>query len=144
MTAERDIRKLWFKRNRRLLFLASVLMVAMCTILTMVFNVQFTESDENTSSRATQIIVAGLLSGVARYRTDCGVFPPQLGALFQDTGTSGWKGPYAGVHLTNDSWGRPLVYRYTNGIATLQSAGPDGILGNRDDVVDRIGEDAQR
>jgi hypothetical protein len=53
----------------------------------------------------------------------------------------GWNGPYIDGGQLNDAWGNPITIGGfdANGVNgrtfTLRSAGPDGILGNADDIV---------
>ncbi len=85
------------------------------------------------------------------YREHIGHFPAEAEGALQALVTrppqvdpSRWSGPYLrpGVLPLTDAWGRGVRYRgpdaATPDACELLSAGPDGIWGTRDDIVDSI------
>ena len=81
----------------------------------------------------------GVKSALDQYKVDVGNYPKSLQDLVQQpSGTTSWHGPYLD-RLPVDPWGNPYVYdypgRHNPGGYDLLSAGPDGLVGTKDDVV---------
>ncbi len=80
-------------------------------------------------------------SALDEYKYDCSEYPSSaqsLNALLVDPGVSNWHGPYIegddiGID-PKDAWGTPLRYRLTQNGPTIASAGPDRVLGTKDDM----------
>jgi general secretion pathway protein G len=73
------------------------------------------------------------------YELDNGSYPNSLDALVNQPGNSpGWHGPYI-KEVKNDPWGNPYQYTYPSRSNPsgfdLVSGGPDGRVGNDDDIT---------
>lgn len=87
-----------------------------------------------------------LRSLIPLYRMQCGAPPPSLQALLDSNAAGnppGWAGPYlASDSILNDTWGRPYRYQLTRqgggDVASIRSAGPDGVFDNPDDLTEKI------
>jgi general secretion pathway protein G len=107
---------------------------------------------DDTSRRMVRLVegmVGGPESGGFGYVGDMGGLPSTLEDLvtrgsqtaFAQTGYGfgvGWNGPYvreAGplADITEDAWG--TAFSYSSAAAQVQSAGPDHVLGNGDDLL---------
>lgn len=83
-----------------------------------------------------------LASASKMYKLRVGAFPAKLQDLSsQPSGfdQATWGGPYIETPVVNDPWSNP--YKYTpndgNNTVLIQSSGPDGQMGNQDDVSNR-------
>ena len=83
---------------------------------------------------------------LARYEMDCGKYPSQeqgLLALIEQPTTAPvpkkWSKYLEGREVPKDGWGKEFEYRNPGTVNTdgydLVSAGPDGTMGNDDDIV---------
>jgi hypothetical protein len=84
----------------------------------------------------TRATLGGLNNEIYNYWIDLGHFPSGLSDLFESGGRYGWNPRRMQGIATNDGWGRPIKYTIlsTNRFE-LRSFGPDGIEGDKDDVV---------
>ncbi len=92
-------------------------------------------------TRAKADISGSLALALDLFEQDIGRYPTQaegLEALVTDPGIEGWKRKYLRGGLKADPWGRAYVYQIDADQPdqyTLMSAGPDGQVGNEDDVT---------
>ena len=88
--------------------------------------------------RATAQVEQFRLALVA-YKQDMGRFPGRhegLEALVRNPGEPRWRGPYlASSFLPSDPWGKQYVYTTWRAAPFVASAGPDGRVGNQDDIL---------
>ena len=74
------------------------------------------------------------------FHGDCKCYPLEtqgLIALVKNLGLPGWNGPYlVGLRIPCDPWGTPYAYQVIKGKPLVFSAGPDRMVGTRDDVFD--------
>jgi len=105
----------------------------------------FGQSQEARVTAAKQMIAGSFSLGLTRFELDNGRYPsPEEGleALVVDPQVSNWQGPYLqSVTVPLDPWGNPYNYAYPSELTSSEafydivSAGPDGTLGNEDDVT---------
>ena len=75
-----------------------------------------------------------LESAVDRYEMDVGKLPDSLRDLVGSS-AKGWEGPYIRREEgLKDPWGNDFQYTKTGTQYKIVSGGPDGIVGNEDDV----------
>ncbi len=82
----------------------------------------------------TRATIKNVGSAVEMFKIDHGVRPKNLDELVTDTGHHQWRGPYI-LDTPTDAWGRKLTYTKMAMGVTIQSAGPDGVFGTEDDIV---------
>ena len=105
----------------------------------------FKQSQEARVTAAKQMIAGSFNLGLTRFELDNGRYPsPEEGleALVVNPQVSNWQGPYLqSVSVPLDPWGNPYNYSYPSELTSSEafydivSAGPDGTLGNEDDVT---------
>lgn len=81
--------------------------------------------------------MAVLQIALDQLRKDTGRYPltrEGLAALIHNPSLPGWNGPYI-LELKPDPWKRRFEYESDGQRITLFSAGPDGIPGNADDLI---------
>lgn len=97
-------------------------------------------SQEASITRARSDVSSNYSLALDMFETDLGRYPTEdegLEVLVEDPGDPRWKGPYLRSGVVLDPWGNEYEYgpdpdnprRYL-----LSSAGPDGQLGNEDDI----------
>jgi general secretion pathway protein G len=98
-------------------------------------------SQEARTTRAQADIRGQLSLALDLFEQDVGRYPTTdegLGALVQNPGIPGWKGPYLKGGLKPDPWGTPYSYGLQVDEAgnnyVVTSAGPDLQFGTEDDV----------
>ena len=91
------------------------------------------------NSGAAGVEIKTLANACKLYKLRVGSFPVKLQDL--NSRPSGidqasWGGPYVETPIVNDPWNRPYKYTPNDAANTvlIQSAGPDGQIGNADDV----------
>ena len=114
----------------------------------------FGRSQEARIVAARQTIVGTFGLAMDLFEQDVGRYPTTdegLEALILNPQASNWRGPYLkSATLPFDPWGNPYKYAYPSeltGSPTLYdiaSPGPDGTLGNEDDVTNHDVLDVQR
>ena len=119
-----------------------IVLVAMMAILggSLVFKSKEPILSEQDKAQATCDNLSRLSRAITNFWTDCNRYPTTeegLLALWQDPGVSNWHGPYVidPPWPWSDYWDTPYTYSCNDGIVTLASSGPDGILGTDDDLV---------
>ncbi len=122
------------KGAARILVLGVVLVAAMVVVAVM-FLVRAGQRPGMPALQASaKAGMAMVLTGLARFRLDCGRYPTQLEGLRALTvppeGVAGWEGPYVKPDQILDPWGHPFVYTAPDPDATagpkLMSYGADG------------------
>jgi len=100
------------------------------------------EREARVSTRGELDFLAG---AALEYVRDTGVLPTQAADLGTDPGVAGWSGPYVGslgldtksglnAHEV-DGWSRAYRFRIAGSVLTIDSAGPDAVFGNGDDLL---------
>ncbi|MBN2704734.1 MAG: type II secretion system protein GspG [Pontiellaceae bacterium] len=88
---------------------------------------------------ATKANLITLEIAIDEYKMNTGNYPdPEMGliSLIEYPGVENWSGPYLQKKvLPKDGWGNDFIYRLENGVPTIRSAGPDGKVGTKDDIV---------
>ena len=93
-------------------------------------------SAERCRINATDASIQALHVACGIYSQQCGRLPPQevgLKALVENQGVASWGGPYVKGGIPRDAWGNEFRYSVTNGVAIIESAGPDGRFDTADD-----------
>ena len=100
-------------------------------------------SQEAKIARAQADIRGQLSLALDLFEQDTGRYPSSsegLAVLMNDPGTSNnWKGPYLKGTLKPDPWGNEYSYAFDGDESRryqLKSAGPDGQIGNDDDITE--------
>lgn len=131
-------------RNRAFTLMEMLIVVGIIGILAAMLMPNLAgRSDEARKTRAKTEIVSSLGLALSMFQSDVGKFPTMeqgLAALRANPDQStNWRGPY--IPQSNqfkDPWGNPYQYQYPGQHNTtsydLVSAGPDGQLGNEDDI----------
>ncbi len=114
----------------------------------------FGRSQEARVVAARQTIVGTFGLAMDLFEQDTGRYPTTdegLAALIQNPQAMNWRGPYLkSATIPLDPWGNPYKYAYPSEMTgsptlyDLSSAGPDGTLGNEDDVTNHDTLDVQR
>lgn len=97
-------------------------------------------SKEARVTRAQADISGNLRLALDLFEQDTGRYPSAdegLEVLVEDPGLQGWRGPYLQGVVKPDPWGHEYIYQADPdhpGQYLLSSAGPDGQVGNEDDV----------
>jgi len=91
------------------------------------------------NSQRAKIETKTLADASKMYKLRVGAFPTKLKDLSErPAGMDGaaWGGPYIDSPVVNDPWNTPYKYTPNDGTNTvlIQSSGPDGQMGNQDDV----------
>lgn len=105
----------------------------------------FGRSQEARIAAARQTIMGSFAIAIGLFEQDVGRYPTTdegLQVLIQNPQVRNWKGPYLqSATVPLDPWGNPYRYAYPSDRTNLEhlydivSAGPDGNLGNEDDVT---------
>lgn len=98
-------------------------------------------TEEARKARAKADVDANIALALDMFEMDIGRYPTQeegLAALRSNPGSlSDWKGPYLKKDPT-DPWGKAYIYKFPgshNNDYDLFSTGPNGIEGDKDDIV---------
>lgn len=109
---------------------------------------KFTGRTEQARVTAAQTQIATFGTALDAFEVDTGSYPRGQDGLMQlvtaPADVQNWRGPYLKSDIPLDPWGRPYLYEFPGKINPsgydLVSPGPDGQVGNDDDVVNaRIG-----
>ena len=105
----------------------------------------FGQSQEARVTAAKQMIAGSFSLGLTRFELDNGRYPTTeegLEDLVVNPQTGNWQGPYIqSTTIPLDPWGNPYNYKYPSELTSSEvffdvvSAGPDGTLGNEDDIT---------
>ncbi len=104
---------------------------------------KFAGRSEQARVTAAKTDIAMLETALDAFEVDTGRYPTTqegLGALMTaPAGASAWRGPYVKRNVGNDPWGNAYQYR-SPGLRNTQgydlfSAGPNGVEGDGDDLV---------
>lgn len=105
----------------------------------------FGRSNEARVASARQTIVGTFGIAMDLFEQDTGMYPTGdqgLEALIENPGAVGWQGPYLKTSkLPIDPWQREYQYNYPSELTDIESlydvvsAGPDGVVGNDDDIT---------
>jgi len=105
----------------------------------------FGRSQEARIAAARQTIIGTFGIALDLFEQDLGRYPTaseSLNALLVSTGDQTWKGPYLKTaQIPLDPWGRQYHYRFPSELTSIDSlydivsAGPDGTIGNNDDIT---------
>ena len=139
------------KRNqrRRGFTLLEVLMVLVILgVIAVLVLTQLGNTGQRANIDAARIAVTGTISSaIERYKMHMQHYPTAdeggLRALLEkpsdEEAGQKWAGPYANPEQLKDPWGKDYEYQfpgqYNEGSFDLNSAGPDGVSGNDDDVT---------
>lgn len=98
-----------------------------------------TDSRDEAMRDAAKIGMGQLDSQLQMYRVHNFRFPTTeqgLGALVAkpSSGATRWRGPYADESKLKDPWGNDYQYEIEGKNFKISSPGPDGVMGNEDDV----------
>ncbi len=114
----------------------------------------FGRSREARVVAARQMIVGTFGVAIDMFEQDTGRYPTTeegLLALVQDPQVNNWRGPYLkSVTVPEDPWGSPYRYAFPSELTAsrtlydIVSAGPDGAVGNEDDVTNHDTARTQR
>lgn len=98
-------------------------------------------SQEARTTRAKADITGSIALALDLFNQDIGRYPTSeegLAILVQNTGLTGWKGPYLQTGLKPDPWNNPYSYEISPDQPNqyvVRSAGPDGQLNSQDDIT---------
>jgi general secretion pathway protein G len=105
----------------------------------------FGRSQEARMAAAKQTIVGTFGIALDLFEQDTGRYPTTeegLQVLIQDPQIKNWHGPYIkSTSIPLDPWGNQYQYNYPSQLTSSEflydiiSAGPDGTLGNNDDIT---------
>lgn len=136
-------------RNRRRAF-TLVEMLLVVTIIGILAALVIPRIVGRTAQARTTAVFADFSSiktALDAFEVDNGYYPKTLQDLLQQPSNArNWHGPYLDK-LPLDPWGNPYVYTYPgkhNQISfDLQSAGPDGKMGDADDIGNWMSQSGQ-
>jgi general secretion pathway protein G len=112
------------------------------TIALVLFILLPSEGSHNGRTMAAVIQIRTLGTALNAYKSDTGAYPPSIDgvqSLIQaPAGITKWHGPYLEREIPLDPWGHNYIY-ICPGIHNpesydLSSRGPDGFVGNDDDI----------
>jgi len=96
----------------------------------------------DSKSKAAQVQIESLGSGIDLYKLEVGNYPPSLEALVRSpAGVARWNGPYLRKKvIPSDPWGNSFVYRMPgeHGPYDLYSLGADNIEGGEGEDRDVV------
>ena len=122
--------------NRSRIFLWTLVLAAVIAGRLLFTNVYQGKVLGPDKGRRAQRELRVLRTALEWFRADCRRYPTDdegPKALVRKTGIPGWKGYYIDG-LPPDPWGHPYCYGCSNEIVRLFSSGPDGVVGNSDDI----------
>lgn len=104
---------------------------------------KFTGRTEEARVTAAQTQIAAFGTALDAFEVDTGAYPRGSDGLqqliVQPSNVVNWRGPYLKGDIPLDPWGHPYTYEYPGAQNPsgydLRSAGPDGQLGNADDIA---------
>jgi len=88
---------------------------------------------------STRTVIRSLETACEVFEVDTGRYPTEqqgLMTLLRDPDVTNWSGPYIRTpdnSLPTDFWEQQFRYRLVGGKPVIDSAGPDGIFGTKDD-----------
>ncbi len=85
---------------------------------------------------ATKASIAGISLAIDNYEVDNGYYPPSLQSLITKGSELHWNGPYLKkTVMPLDDWGKQFDYSAKENGYDLRSAGPNGVVGDADDLT---------
>lgn len=104
---------------------------------------KFTGRTEQARATAAATQISTFATALDAYEVDTGSYPRGADGLRQlvspPSDVTNWRGPYLKSDIPLDPWGHPYLYDYPGKLNPsgydLRSAGPDGQLGNADDIT---------
>jgi len=113
-----------------------LLVVVIIGILVAVVMPRFTGRTQEAQLSAAKNSVANISLALDLYEVDNGVYPSSLQALIAKGSELNWRGPYLKkAEIPIDPWGKEFVYTLKDNGYELKSAGPNGSIGDADDVT---------
>ncbi|MBX9704251.1 MAG: type II secretion system protein GspG [Silvanigrellaceae bacterium] len=99
---------------------------------------QLGSSNQRAKIKETTIKAGTISSALMQYQVDVGKFPSTtegLNVLRNNPGNGKWSGPYINSEGDlNDAWGNSFDYELSPKGPLILSHGPDGVVGNEDDM----------
>lgn len=134
------------KASRAFTLVELLLVITIISILMAIAVPRFVgRSQEAKVAAARQAIIGTFGIALDLYEQDMGGYPAAdegLVALVEGRGMNNWHGPYLkSTTIPPDPWGNEYHYMYPSELTDsemlydLVSAGPDGIVGNDDDIT---------
>lgn len=131
------------RHNAGFSILELLLVLVILAILAGIVGVRFAGQSGKAKVRAAQTQITEVSTALGIYDQDIGNFPTTqqgLDALYENPGNlEDWDGPYLTKRITTDPWGKDWIYRSPGTHNTkdfdLFSAGPDGVEGGEDDII---------
>ena len=85
---------------------------------------------------AAKSSIASVSLALDLYETDNGNFPASLQSLITKGSEQNWRGPYLKKgEIPIDPWGHEFVYALKENGYEVRSPGPNGVVGDTDDVT---------
>ena len=130
---KRDLRKLSRQASAGFTLVELLLVITILGILAAMVVPKFGGQSESARIATTRTSIANIATAVNTYEVQVGRFPDSLEDLTVETETRGAlldKGNLA------DAWGNPFQYKKISKFKfEVRSAGPDGQMGNEDDIT---------
>lgn len=91
---------------------------------------------EEAKKDQTKLAMGVIQQSLQMFRIHNNKYPSDLNALLTNPGDSkSWRGPYIEPNKLKDPWGNAFQYESDGRNFKITSGGPDGVLGNEDDIV---------
>ena len=113
-----------------------LLVVVIIGILVAVVMPRFTGRTQEAQLSAAKNSIANISLALDLYEVDNGIYPSSMQALITKGSELNWRGPYLKkAEIPVDPWGKEFVYTLKDNGYELKSAGPNGSIGDGDDVT---------
>ena len=113
-----------------------LLVVVIIGILVAVVMPRFTGRTQEAQLSAAKNSIANVSLALDLYEVDNGIYPSSMQSLITKGSELNWRGPYLKKReIPVDPWGKEFVYTLKDNGYELKSAGPNGSLGDGDDVT---------
>lgn len=125
------------EKEKGMTLIEIILVISLLAIIMGILITNLTGQQENALKDAAKLKMTTLSQKLQQYRIDNYRYPNTeqgLNALLSNPGTKRWRGPYSEKDKLLDPWDTEFGYESDGRDFKIISAGPDGVLGNEDDI----------